>query len=42
MKKGVGIVDKARRYYLKKGEYVVNARQAKRIRRAISRKNTRR
>jgi hypothetical protein len=42
MKKDVGIVDKAKTYFLKKGEYVIPAREAKKIRRAVSRRTKRR
>jgi hypothetical protein len=42
MKKRVGIVSKAKEYYLKRGEYVVTARKAKRIQRAIARQTNRR
>ena len=41
MKKKAGVVDKAKEYYLERGEYVVPARKAKRIRREISRKTRR-
>lgn len=34
MKKDLGVVDKAKEYYLKKGEYVIPAREVKKIRRA--------
>ena len=42
VKKDVGVVRKAKEYYLEKGEYVVPARKAKRIRRAIARQANRR
>jgi hypothetical protein len=42
MKKEPGVVKKAKEYYLRKGEYVINARKAKRIRRAIARRTNRR
>lgn len=40
--KKIGVVDKAKEYYLKRGEYVIPARQAKKIRRTASRKTSRR
>lgn len=41
MKKDIGTVDKAKDYYLKKGEVVIPAREAKKIKRAISRRTRR-
>lgn len=38
--KNIGVVDRAKEYYLKKGEYVIPARVAKKIRR-VARKTRR-
>lgn len=40
--KKIGVVDKAKEYFLKRGEEVIPARKAKKIRRALARKTNRR